>query len=265
MPQEPPATADGGPTQETSGHAQSSKLIHARYLAAAGAPLHIRRAAGREDFNTIKQMIDDAKDRLRERGTDQWSTDWPDQFGRRRIHRVMASIKEGKTWLAEFRSRDVTDPGMIAAATVTVEETGSTTVWTEAELSAYRAVYLNRLVVAEGLSGFHIGAAIIDWAGRRAWKRYNAHKIRIDVWTANTALHSYYEKRGFEESGLVADKNYPAQQRYERDTSDESGLGPSVLDSETPSGHQNVHNIYELLLTQLQLWPLLILMRNKKN
>ena len=243
MPQEPPATADGRQAQETPRHAQSSTLIHAKYLAAVGAPLHMRRARP-EDFETIKEMIDDAKDRLRELGTDQWSTDWPDESGRRRIDRVMSSIKEGKTWLAEFRSRDITAPGMIAVATVTVDETGSDTVWTKAELSVYRAVYLSRLVVAQGLSGFHIGAAIIDWAGRRGWKRYNARKIRIDVWTANKALHSYYEKRGFEESGRVTDENYPAQQRYERDTSDESKLGPFVLDSETPSGRQDERQFF---------------------
>jgi GNAT superfamily N-acetyltransferase len=231
MPQDPPAPADCQEAQETSGHTLGSKLLHAQHLAAIGAPLYMRRAR-REDFETIKQMIEDAKGRLRELGTDQWSADWPDKYGRRRIDRVMSSVKEGKTWLAEFRSREASLPGMIAAATGTVEEIGSTTVWTEAELSAYRAVYLGRLVVAQGLAGFHIGAAITDWVGRRGAKRYNARKIRIDVWTDNKALHSYYEKRGFEGSGLVADPDYPARQRYERDTSYDSGLGPFILDPE---------------------------------
>jgi hypothetical protein len=232
MLQEPPTVPDGQEAQEASRHAHGSDLLpHAQHLAAIGAPLYMRRARC-EDFETIKRMIEDAKERLRELGTDQWSADWPDESGRRRIDRVMSSIKEEKTWIAEFRSRDASLPVMIPAATVTVEDTGSATVWTEAELSARRAVYLGRLVVAQGLAGFHIGAAITDWVGRRGAKRCHASTIRIDVWTDNKALHSYYEKRGFEYAGLVADPDYPSRQRYERDTLYDSRLGSFILDPE---------------------------------
>jgi hypothetical protein len=232
MLKEPPVVPAGQDTHETWRHAQGSKLLlHAQHLASISAPLYMRRAR-REDFETIRQMIEDAKLRLWELGTDQWATDWPDESGQRRIDRVMSSIKAGKTWLAEFRSRDASLPVMIPAATVTVEDTGSTTVWTEAELAACRAVYLGRLIVAQGLAGFHVGAAITDWVGRRGAKRCDADKIRIDVWTDNTALHTYYEKRGFEDAGLVADLNYPARQRYERNTSYDSRLGPFILDPE---------------------------------
>jgi hypothetical protein len=230
MLQESPAVPDGQEAQEASRHAQGSELVlHAQHLAAIGAPLYMRRAR-RKDFETIRQMIEDAKERLWELGTDQWSTDWPDESGRRRIDRVMSSIKEGKTWLAEFRSRDASLPGMIAAATVTVEDNGSTTVWTEVELAAGRAVYLGRLIVAHGLAHFHVGAAITDWVGRRSAKRCNADTIRIDVWTDNKALHTYYEKRGFEDAGLVSDLDYPARQRFERNSSYDTGLGPLILD-----------------------------------
>ena len=232
MLEEPLIVPAGQDAQETPRHAEGSELLlHAQYLASISAPLYMRRAR-REDFETIRQMIEDAKERLWELGTDQWSTDWPDESGRRRIDRVMSSIKEGKTWLAEFRSRDASLPGMIAAATVTVEDKGSATAWTPTELAASRAVYLGRLVVAQGLAGFHIGAAITDWVGRRGAKRCDADKIRIEVWTDNKALHTYYEKRGFEYAGLVPDPDYPARQRYERDTSYDSRLGPFILDPE---------------------------------
>lgn len=233
MLQEPATVPAAQEAQEAARQAQGSDLLlhHTQHLAAISAPLYMRRA-GRKDFETIKQMIEDAKGRLQELGTDQWSTDWPDKSGRRRVDRVMTSIKEGKTWLAEFRSREPAFPEMIPAATVTVEEMGSPTVWTDAELATVRAVYMGRLVVAQGLAGFHIGAAISDWVGRRGAKRCNAAKIRIDVWTGNKALHTYYEKRGFEDAGLVADLNYPARQRYDRDTSYHSGLGTFILDPE---------------------------------
>jgi hypothetical protein len=190
MLKEPLTAPDDQDAQETSRRALGSMLLHAQYLASISARLYMRRVQ-REDFETIRQMIEDAKERLSELGTDQWSTDWPDESGRRRIDRVMSSISEGKTWPAEFRSRDASLPVMIPAATVTVEDMGSTTVWTKAELSACRAVYLGRLIVAECLAGFHVGAAITDWVGRRGAKRCNADKIRIDVWTGNKALHTY--------------------------------------------------------------------------
>jgi hypothetical protein len=223
------ATADCPPAQETLEDGDSHRLEYTRHLATTGAPLYMRRAT-QADLKIIEQMIEDAKVRLRELGTDQWSTDWQDEVGHRRIDRVLCSIEEGKTWLGEFRSRNVSYPHRLPAATVTIEETGSPTVWTPAELTAYRAVYLSRLVIAKRLAGFHIGAAIIDWAGRRALKNYDAQTIRIDVWTTNLALHNYYEKRGFDERGLVSAEHYPAGRRFERSTSDETGLGPVIFD-----------------------------------
>jgi hypothetical protein len=80
MPQESRATADRRPAQETPGHMDSSTLRYTRHLATTGAPLYMRRAT-RNDFETIERMIEDAKDRLRELGTDQWSDDWADGPG----------------------------------------------------------------------------------------------------------------------------------------------------------------------------------------
>jgi hypothetical protein len=230
MPQEPPATADGRRAQETPRRMDRSGLSYAWQLAANGAPLHMRQAK-RADFNTIEQMFDNAKERLRKLGTDQWSTDWSDEVGHGRMDRVRCSIKEGTAWLAEFRSDDTANPGMLTVATVTIEKTGSSKVWTAAELAAFPSVYLSRLVIAEEVGGFHIGSAIIDWAGRWARNKYGAQRVRIDVWTANFALHNYYRDRKFYESGVVPDDEYPARQRFERPTSIEANLGPEVLTS----------------------------------
>jgi GNAT superfamily N-acetyltransferase len=227
--EELPATAYCRPAPEAMGREDSSRLRYTQHLATIMAPLYMRRAT-QTDFETIEQMIEDAKIRLHELGTDQWSMDWPDEMGHRRMDRVLRSIDEGKTWIGEFRSRDASYPSRLPAATVTIEETGSPTVWTPDELEAYRAVYLGRLVVAKGLAGFHIGSAIIDWAAYRALKNYGAKTIRIDVWTTNDALHNYYEKRGFEKRGLVPVEDYPAQRRFERSTSIQASMGPLIID-----------------------------------
>lgn len=227
--EELPATAYRRPGREMKGQYHGSRRQYIQHLATIGAPLYMRQATS-TDFDVIERMIEDAKSRLRELGTDQWSTDWPDEVGHRRMDRVLCSIKEGKTWLAEFRSQDAAYPEWLPAATVTVDEKGSPAVWTVAELTTYRALYLSRLVIADGLSGFHIGSAIVDWAGHRALKNYDAQTIRIDVWTTNFALHDYYEKRGFEERGLVENEDYPARRRFERSTAYNANLGPVIFD-----------------------------------
>jgi hypothetical protein len=224
----PPAAIGSGESQKARRLAWQFASRAALALAADGEPLHMRRAKP-ADFQLIEQMINDAKERLKELGTDQWSDDWPDKFGRRRMDRVRSSIEQRKTWLAEFRVPFDAGIMMIPAATVTIERKGSTVVWKEHELKMYPAVYLSRLVVAKGFFSYDIGSSIIDWAGRRGLKQRNAKSIRIDVWTKNLALHNYYLKRGFQECGKVTDKNYPAGQRLERLTSYDSGLRRRVL------------------------------------
>src|ERR1035441_8913531 len=81
-------------------------------------------------------------------------------------------------------------------ATVTYRQHGNQTLWTRDERSQ-PAVYVSRLVVVRRAAGRGIGAALIDWAGQGGVRDWNAQWIRIDVWTANVALHNYFEKRGF--------------------------------------------------------------------
>ena len=107
----------------------------------------------------------------------------------------------------------------IPVATVTIERTVNTDIWTQPEKIAERAVYLSRLVTARNFSGLQIGNALIDWACDHAASEYAAEWIRIDVWTRNRALHRYYRQRGFAWCGLCPDKNYPSRARFQRPTS----------------------------------------------
>src|SRR5438105_1774882 len=136
-----------------------------------------------KDFRVILGLIDDAALWLRSKDTDQWAKPWPTK--RRRNTRVRMGLRGGKTWI-------VWD-GDTAAATVTIAKQANPKVWPASAYDAAEpAVYVHRLITARSHTGRGLGAALIDWAGQRAAEQYGARSIRIDVWTANKALHDYY-------------------------------------------------------------------------
>jgi hypothetical protein len=178
-----------------------------------------------EDFPIISGMVDEAKEWLKTKDTDQWSTDWLDKDGRNRNDRMKVSIKEGKTrlaWASHGRLR-------IPVATVTIEEDAKRDLWRNNRYAAKgRAAYLSRLVTARGFSGLRIGSAMIDWACIYASHTFGADWLRIDVWTDNNALHDYYKNEEFQPCGLCRDVTYPSRQLFQRSTSKVRGIGPEV-------------------------------------
>ena len=187
-----------------------------------------------DDLPTILHLLEEAKVWLRTKGTDQWSTDSPDKDGRTRSARVECSLKEDKTWLVYFSFRGSRN---IPVATVTIERTVNTDIWTQPEKIAERAVYLSRLVTARNFSGLQIGNALIDWACDHAVREYDAKWIRIDVWTRNRALHRYYRQRGFVSCGLCPDKSYPARALFQRPTSMGIKDKPLLIERSAVPGH----------------------------
>jgi ribosomal protein S18 acetylase RimI-like enzyme len=189
-----------------------------------GEPLYVLRATT-GDTGTIRAMISDAKQRLRTLGTDQWSTDWRDSHNRNRDDRIVHSVFERKTWLAVV----IVSGQVVPVATVTIDESPNPLVWPEPDLAAEPAIYLNRAVTARGFSGLHIGTALIDWVAQRGG-RHGARHVRIDVWTTNSGLQEYYEKRGFASCGLVPDLDYPSRARYQLPTTFFNGFGPEIVE-----------------------------------
>ena len=61
-----------------------------------------------------------------------------------------------------------------------------------------QATYIHRLVVSRRYAGDRLGADLLTWAGAQAAQHYGARWIRLDAWTTNTALHTYYTGQGFE-------------------------------------------------------------------
>ncbi len=174
----------------------------------------LARPAQGTDEDAILEMIEEAKQWLPTIGTDQWSTDWKDDGGAGRSERVALSLKEGTTWLifVPYRGQE------LLIATVTIEYSIDSKVWSGVHAGSRKCAYLSRLVTTRDFAGLHIGAAIIDWACEYANEAFGAKRLRIDVWTTNHRLHDYYRKHGFQPRGYLYDKNYPSCARFDRCT-----------------------------------------------
>jgi GNAT superfamily N-acetyltransferase len=165
--------------------------------------------ASLDDLGTVLTLIDTVAKWLGEaKNTRQWERPWPTEEERR--NRIGADLGDGKTWIAWDGGRPV--------ATITADSADHN-VWPE-EFLADDAVYVSRLVVDRGYSGRRIGARLINWAGLRGRQRYGAAWVRVEVWTDNFALHTYYEDQGFTRSGKAAIPDYPASALFQKPTAE---------------------------------------------
>jgi ribosomal protein S18 acetylase RimI-like enzyme len=168
--------------------------------------LSIRRADN-EDLKLILYFIDEAADWLRTKGTDQWAKPWPNEP--ERDARVVRGLRGGRTWIVE-------DDG-VPVGTITCRREGNSELWSQQE-QAEQSLYVSRLIVSRSYKGCGIGAELLDWAGLLAARQWEARWIRIDVWTTNTALHSFYEARGFSFVRLCDKVAYPSSALFQKPT-----------------------------------------------
>lgn len=171
------------------------------------------RPAGLEDMPVIIDLIEGAATWLRTKDTDQWARPWPNL--EERDNRVLKGLQVGHTWLVTTADRK-------AVATITCHRYGHQKLWPLKDWWE-PAVYVSRLVVARSHAGLGLGEALIAWAGNRANALWRAEWIRIDVWTTNTALQEYYEKRGFVfchelrfPEGTTYEKLYPSATLFQK-------------------------------------------------
>jgi hypothetical protein len=110
----------------------------------------------------------------------------------------------------------VEDDGL-PVATITCRPHGSPRLWTQSQRSDL-AVYVSRLIVSRSYAGSGLGAELINWAGKWARQQYGARWIRIDVWTTNIALHSYYKRQEFRFLKFCEDAEYPSAALFQKAT-----------------------------------------------
>ncbi|HEX3923940.1 MAG TPA: GNAT family N-acetyltransferase [Streptosporangiaceae bacterium] len=179
--------------------------------------LSLRQATANE-LGVIVRLIEGASDWLRTKGTDQWAQPWPDQAGRHT--RVLAHVRSGKTWICW-------DHGT-PAATITADPDPDP-YWPQPQRGE-PAVYVHRMVVSRAYSGLDLGAELLNWAGRKAWRDHRAYWLRASAWTTNHRLHDYYTGQGFTRCRRgVDDASYPAAALFQRPAQHSPAAGSALF------------------------------------
>ncbi|HEU5419260.1 MAG TPA: GNAT family N-acetyltransferase [Streptosporangiaceae bacterium] len=176
------------------------------------------RLATPADLPLILRMIDEAAEWLRTQDTDQWATPWPSR--EERDARIVRGLLSARTWIAEDYQ--------VPVGTVTCSPEGDAELWTPAELRE-PAAYMSRLIVSRKFAGTGAGSQLTDWAGARARAEYGAQSLRIDVWTTNERLHSYYARHGFRFLRVCPDPDYPSGALFSKPTISIPGTAGSLL------------------------------------
>lgn len=134
------------------------------------------------DLPRLVRFRSDTASWLSTKGIDQWSTPFPDSL-------IMQSITQGEVYV--IREREAGD----IIATVTLDQHADPLLWTTREMKD-PAIYIHKLTVDRRHSGKGLGVQIIEWARIRAASQ-GLEWMRLDAWTTNRKLHSYYTSLGF--------------------------------------------------------------------
>lgn len=175
-----------------------------------GAPPPTARLATDRDQDAVTTLLDSAAAWLRAKGTDQWAKPWRTEEDRR--ERIARDLRAGKTWI-------VAD-GDIPVATFTADrhhDHQEIPVWPERS-QREPAVYVCRLTVHRSYAGAGLGAELLNWIGLTAQRRYGAKWIRVDVWTSNDKLRTWYQDHGFEFYADSAVPDYPSGALFQKPT-----------------------------------------------
>jgi GNAT superfamily N-acetyltransferase len=137
------------------------------------------RIAGSDEESEVISLWNEASNWLSSQ-TDQWQ--YPV-----RSDLITEAIKQRTVWLL--------NDSQGVAATVTLDSIADPRLWF-ADDHPEDALYVHRLVVARRCAGHGIGSLILDWAGEKT-NEQGLTWLRLDAWTTNRKLKSYYLAHGF--------------------------------------------------------------------
>jgi GNAT superfamily N-acetyltransferase len=142
------------------------------------------RKAEPADRPALEALREEAVAWLASQGHDQW------QPGQPRVPTAattLDAINRGACYLAY--------EGTELVGTITVDDRADPEFWTPDE-RAKTALYVHRMIVAQGARGRSLGMALLDWATDHA-RQTGRPLLRLDAWKTNEALHRYYKRQGF--------------------------------------------------------------------
>ncbi len=163
-------------------------------------PTYPIRLATDADVDAIIGLRSEAETWLRRRGIQQWTDDYHDYA--REVLRT--SVAAGAAWVVETEGRVI--------ATITVVDEADRDFWDPGDDLA-SALYLGKMIVARSHAGQQFGAAIMNWASRKA-QAAGKRWVRLDVRRDNLRLHRYYQAHGWQHVRTV----YPPRRRTESGT-----------------------------------------------
>jgi len=149
--------------------------------------------AGRADVETVRTLLGEVSAWLLGKGLRQWPERFDDEW-------FVPALEAGHTWLAHRTGALV--------ATITLQ-------WDDELVWGPRppdAGYVHRLAVRRDAAGS--GAELLEWA-RGATLAMGREYLRLDCWSQNARLRTYYEAHGFEHRGDTVEWDWTVS-RYEK-------------------------------------------------
>ncbi|MRH88663.1 GNAT family N-acetyltransferase [Nocardia sp. SYP-A9097] len=164
------------------------------------------RPARLSDIGTITRFRLQRTSWLAARGSDQWTRAGRGLPIETFVRSVARAVSNGETWMAEIDDEP--------AGTITVNDRADEGLWSPGEIA--EAVIVHYMIVDLRFAGHRIGHALLEHAATLA-AQSNRDWVRLDAWTTNADLHTYYTRAGFRQARF-AEATGPSGALFERPT-----------------------------------------------
>ncbi|AYF76607.1 GNAT family N-acetyltransferase [Nocardia yunnanensis] len=167
------------------------------------------RPARLADLGTITRFRLQRTSWLAARGSDQWTRTGRGLPIETFARSVARAVRAGETWIAEIDGEP--------AGTITVNDRADENLWSPGELAD--AVIIHYMIVDLRFAGLRIGESLLAHAATLA-RRNHRTWVRLDAWTTNEALHTYYRRSGFHLARIAGpEATGPSRALFERPVS----------------------------------------------
>lgn len=144
-------------------------------------------------LDILVDLLNEAAAWIKTKGIDQWPSPMPAHWRDGIQHR----LQNGRFFL-------LYDSQQTAVATIAIDWRSH--YWPDDG----QAGYVRRMAVCDALHGCGLGTAMLDWAKGFVEENGRVY-LRLDCLASNSQLCHYYQAYGFQDCGLVEDRDYIGQ------------------------------------------------------